>query len=268
MGELAETKERIKRFIMRVAPEPLLFALKKYHYVRAIRFFAEPEVTVIQRLVKPGDHVIDVGANVGWYTRVLSELVGERGRVYSIEPVPPTFELLSFCVKKLGLTNVELMNYALSDQDGAALMEIPPYEWGAENFYEARVVDATHAKTGSRQFTVRMRSLDSIFAGLFHAIVFIKCDVEGHEFPLLTGADQLITKSRPAWLIEVGGNPDISESSSARLFEYFHSKGYTGYGFDGQRLNRRRAGDAYANYFFVTSDHLGVLRAAGVMIQP
>jgi FkbM family methyltransferase len=265
--DLMETKERIKRFIVKVTPEKVLFALKKFHYVHAVRTFSEPEVTVIRRLVKPGDHVIDVGANVGWYTRVLSELVGERGRVYSVEPVLPTFDLLSFCITKLGLTNVELMNYALSEDDGAALMEVPAYDWGGENFYEARIVNAANPTTERRRFSVSVKSLDSCFAGALATIAFVKCDVEGHELAVVKGAQELIAKSRPAWLVEVGDDPDIAGSPAAALFAYFQSQAYTGYWFDGERLNRRCGGDEWVNYFFLTRDHLSRLETGGLMID-
>ena len=67
----------------------------------------------IKYLVKPGDSVLDIGANVGWYTNHLSLLVGEPGKVYSIEPIPETFALLRAVVGELGLSNVESLNYAM-----------------------------------------------------------------------------------------------------------------------------------------------------------
>jgi FkbM family methyltransferase len=257
---------KIKFLLLKLLPEGLLFELKKFHYVRALKSFSEKEVQVVKLLVKPGEYVIDIGANVGWYTRILSELVGKDGRVYSVEPIPLTFELLFYCVRKLGLNNVECFNCALSNKNGSALMEVPLYEAGGENFYEARIEDE---KRGSsfRRFKVDLRSIDSLFVDLPKDVAFIKCDVEGHEFLVIEGAKGLITKSRPAWLIEITGNPDDQESSSWALFTYMEKQGYTAYWFDGAQLRRRFRGDKSVNYFFLTSQHLATLKMSGISIH-
>jgi len=65
-----------------------------------------------------GDFVIDVGAFSGSYTALLSRLVGRTGEVWSIEPVPDTFRILSYCVASSNLENVRLFNLALSDSCG------------------------------------------------------------------------------------------------------------------------------------------------------
>ncbi len=73
--------------------------LKRLHYRRQISrgTFAtdEPEYAILDSLVLPGSLVIDVGANVGHYTKKLSDLAGSRGRVIAFEPVPDTFSLLA-----------------------------------------------------------------------------------------------------------------------------------------------------------------------------
>src|SRR5262249_44519922 len=55
----------------------------------------------VRLLVKPGDFVIDVGANVGAYTSLLSSLVGSNGRVWAFEPLPENHEVLTFASKQL-----------------------------------------------------------------------------------------------------------------------------------------------------------------------
>ena len=88
----------LKTQALRYLPEPLLQSIKARHYARMLRSFTidqEPDLKLVQHLVKPGDTVLDVGANFGVYTRVLSQLVGPAGRVISVEPVPQTFSILS-----------------------------------------------------------------------------------------------------------------------------------------------------------------------------
>jgi 23S rRNA U2552 (ribose-2'-O)-methylase RlmE/FtsJ len=73
--------------------------LKRAYFRRQIKkdlfTTSEPEYKNLHAFIAPGDWVIDVGANIGHYTKRLSELVGAGGRVIAVEPVPETFALLS-----------------------------------------------------------------------------------------------------------------------------------------------------------------------------
>lgn len=253
----------LKRWALTILPKPLLFQAKKIHYARAIPHFAETDLEVVKALVKPGQHVVDIGANVGWYTYALARLVGAGGRVYSVEPVPATFHLLCVCVRKLGLRNVELINLAISDAEGVASMEIPPYPSGGENFYQARVVAPGAPSRGRQRVEVAQASVDALFARLPHRISFIKCDVEGHELAVARGALRVIRASRPVWLMEVTGDPDLAGSAARTLSEVLSTEGYTAHWFDGHRLRPRQRGDAPVNYFFLTAEHLKDLAASG-----
>ncbi|MHC4204926.1 MAG: FkbM family methyltransferase [Planctomycetota bacterium] len=115
----------MKRTVWKILPHSTVQFIKKRHYLRLLcssLLEKEPELSVVRYLVKPGDFVIDIGANIGVYTKMLSELVGPNGRVYSIEPYPPTFETLSYIVRKLRLDNVEPINIAVSDSEAIVTM--------------------------------------------------------------------------------------------------------------------------------------------------
>ena len=72
------------------------------YQIRANRFFtAEKEFAIVDRLVSPGDWVLDIGANIGQYTKRFSDLVGHSGRVIAFEPVPDTFELLTSTLRTI-----------------------------------------------------------------------------------------------------------------------------------------------------------------------
>ena len=66
-------------------------------------------------LVASGDTVIDIGANLGYYSRILSELVGDNGKVYAIEPVKPILNVLKYNLRNSN--NVRLYNCALGDSN-------------------------------------------------------------------------------------------------------------------------------------------------------
>src|SRR5262249_2235477 len=166
-------KMRIKTFlkglVLRLTPESILQLMKKIHYARSLRSISErdePDLKVIRHLLTPGHHAADLGANVGVYTKCLSELVGASGRVYSVEPIPLTFEILRFNVRRWGLKNVELFNCAISDINGHVTMEVPLYESGGENFYGSRIVSEEVQRWPLRRVVAPSATIDSLFSEL------------------------------------------------------------------------------------------------------
>ncbi len=172
--------------------------LKKVHFAwqqRAGTFSAdEPEFDRLQEWVQPGDCVLDIGANVGHYTRRLSELVGCDGRVIGFEPVPATFELLVASASRFPFNNHTLLNVAASDQAKLRRMELPQSDTGLTNYYMARLVE------GEGELSVLSLSIDAL--GLPGPIRFAKIDAEGHEFEVLKGMERLIDRDLPTLVIE------------------------------------------------------------------
>jgi FkbM family methyltransferase len=258
-----------KTWFLRYAPPALLQMFKKWHYVRVLRNFGDDEekdIIVAKKLVHEGETAIDIGANVGIYTKVLAERVGVHGRVYGIEPVPPTFSLLTHCIKALGLSNVKLLNIGISDSNTTVSMTVPSYASGGENFYMAHIVAGACDETGENVFNVKVQTLDSLFSDVNEKISFIKCDVEGHEWPVLCGARNVIEKFRPAWLIEISGDPENPSSDSHKVFAYLTELGYTAYWFDGVGLKKRVPGEKSVNYFFLTPGHLQRVQSANIPV--
>ncbi len=256
----------LKSLMLRALPDLLLFQAKRLHYPGVVRGYRPPHAAVLRALVAPGDHVVDIGANVGWYTRALSELVGPDGRVFSVEPVPPTFALLSHCVRRLGLRNVELFNCAMSDRPGSAVMEVPRYLEGGENFYTARIVSDPRDDARLRAFQVAVSSIDALLAPRLRRMTFVKCDVEGHELAVVRGALATLARWKPALLIEVSGDPDDPRSTAHAVIAQLVELGYGAYRFDGQGLARRRAGQRAVDYFFLNEEQVVRLRRADVPV--
>lgn len=257
-------KAILKTLIIKSTPDIFWQRLLKLYYLYRLKSYSEdsrilnkePELSIISHLIKPGDRAIDIGANFGFYTLFLSKFVGKYGYVYSIEPIPLTFEILLNNVTKLVLNNVRTFNCAISDKNNYAIMEIPKYSSGGENFYQARIVGNARHDSSLRQFAVDLKSLDSLLGHLTEHIAFIKIDVEGHELQVINGAKQIINYSKPSLFIEISGNPDDNESSAFKLFDQLNSEGYSCYWCDGTKLRRRTCGDKSVNYFFLTDDQL------------
>jgi len=236
-------------------PDGILQSLKKWHYVRAVSRFYESDFDVVRLLLKPGDSAIDIGANAGWYTKLFSDLVGPEGIVYSIEPVPPTYEILSNTITKLNLDNVRHHNCALSNKPGITTMAIPQYSTGGENYYCSLIIDKT-VGSDLRTFKVKTRTLDHLMSGVDKSINLVKCDVEGHEHQVLEGSTEFLEKSDAAWLIEISGNPDKENTSASKVFKLFYNHGYNTYLYRDGKLEIRKHGDKSVNYFMLKPIHL------------
>ena len=256
----------VKKLAWQLVPSPMLFWAKKQYYAYVVPRFWEAEVEPIKCFVRPGDSVIDLGANIGWYTAVLSRLVGEHGKVYAVEPIPGTFTLLLSVIKKLGLINVVPFNCAVSNSDGFAVMEIPKHEYGGENYYMARIVSGKPSEPSSDKLEVPLRSLDSLFPGqLSDGVTFVKCDVEGHELTVLKGASRFFERVKPAMMIEVTGTAEMQDAPDNEFYSIMKAYGYVPYQFDGKHLRRRMQGQWSVNYFFLQANHLP--QAAHLIIE-
>jgi FkbM family methyltransferase len=240
-----------------VLPDGVLRRVRRRHYYRVLakRTAAEPELGLLGPFVKPGTCVIDAGANFGLYTKTLSELVGPSGVVYSIEPVPETFDILASNVARLGLTNVAAMRYAVSDSDGDRVRLVVPKAgpFGVENPYRARIV---RGPAQGREVIAETCTLDRLIAGRpgEAEVSFVKCDVEGHERACLRGAVELIRRSRPTWLMEVSGDPRTAGSTASSVFSFMDGFGYRTYVVERGDLRPWRPDEPPRdNYFFVSS---------------
>lgn len=202
--------------------------MKVWHYARQLRGAIDlPELALVAPIVRPGDSVVDVGANFGLITKALADLVGPSGRVLAVEPMPETYYALARNVEALGLTQVRPVHAALSDRTGTGHMALPD-----DNYYLACVADEGVA--------VPMTTLDALTEGL-GPVAFVKCDVEGHEVAVLRGARRLLATDLPAWLIEVW---------SGETFDIMAGYGYRAYAETDGDVRPWRDGDDRANVLF------------------
>lgn len=253
----------LKNTALKILPQSVLQPLRVWHHRRTLLSFSdaeEPDIRVIRKLVKRGSVVVDLGANIGMYTKVLSDVVGPQGTVISVEPVPSTFDVLSRNVRSLGMNNVKPVNVAVSDHAGEVSMALPDYDSGGTNFYQASVVSgAESGTTETKQVRVPAMTLDSVVSGS-GVVSFVKCDVEGHELACLAGAKKVLGGDGAAWLVEVWGDPDETGSGAMQTFSTFERLSYAAWWFNGTHLLKRRRGERSTNYFFLKDAHVSALR--------
>ena len=190
--------KRVLKIIAARLPLRIQQELKRIYFayqIRGNRFITdEKEFAIVDRLISPGDWVLDIGANVGQYTKRFSELVGDSGRVIAFEPVPDTFELLTANAQRFRQKNVTLFNAAASDHCAAVGMTIPTMATGLSNYYAAHLTPSTN---GLQVLTFPVETLH-----LPHAIRLAKIDAEGHEMAVLRGMAGMLRRDHPILIVE------------------------------------------------------------------
>jgi FkbM family methyltransferase len=177
---------------------------------------AEAELMLLRNLVRPSDTTVDVGANLGLYTRELARL---SSKVYSFEPSRGMADIL----RRTSARNVTVHEMALSDGEGFAELHIP--RAGAHLTHSlASLEPAAVAGQDVIASRVPLARLDSIVR---ENVTFVKVDVEGHELNVLHGAVGLIGRCRPVFLVEAENRH--RENATTSLFEFFRAQKYNGY---------------------------------------
>jgi FkbM family methyltransferase len=173
--------------------------------------FSPGESELFVQIVRPGNVVVDAGANLGAHTLLLSQRVGDQGLVYAYEPQRTIYEILCANMALNGRKNVRCRCEALGETSGEIC--VPPLNYDAEaNFAGLGLGDY---QSGEKVPVVTIDGLQLPRCDL------LKADVEGMELPVLRGAAQTIQKYRPILYVE----NDRIESSPA-LIEYILSLGY------------------------------------------
>jgi FkbM family methyltransferase len=144
----------------------------------------------IRRLLKPGDRVIEVGANVGYYTLIMGAQIGPTGRLDAFEANPQMARLLRrsvICSGRAG--NVTVHEQIVADRPGAMQLYVSDSAGGGGNLVE----HGWNIGGDTRTIECEAVRLDDLFEG--RSIDFIRIDTEGAEILILNGALGLLRRS-------------------------------------------------------------------------
>lgn len=150
----------------------------------------ESEVHFVRKLLRPGQVVVDVGANIGFYSVLMARCVSPGGKVYAFEPAEETFQMLWHNLDWNDITNVHVMNVALSEQDGQRTLFVAE-DRGRNSF-------APETQVCGEQ-VVECRRLDGLLTGA--QCDFVKIDVEGAELLVLRGGARFFRESQKSILM-------------------------------------------------------------------
>lgn len=165
--------------------------------------------------VRPGDTVVDAGANIGLFTVPLARAVGSTGCVIAIEPNAAAVERLRASIALNRLTNVQVETAAVGDTSGQAEFFV-----AADSAYSGLQPDERSPATATT--TVQMVTVDAVWASAGRPrVTLLKLDVEGAEARALAGAEELLAACRPAVLLEAR-----DEVALAPLSDWLGPRGY------------------------------------------
>jgi FkbM family methyltransferase len=161
-------------------------------------YYEKEIVRLFERLLRPGMVFVDVGAHVGQYTLVASQLVGTTGQVHSFEPDPETYNWLESNIRRNRLANVFANRIALTAEPGTMRLYLSNINDIGSNSLQPP------PNASGRSCDVTCTPLDNYLKehNVSH-VDLIKMDVEGAESSALAGAASLLShKDRPPIIIE------------------------------------------------------------------
>jgi len=189
--------------------KPLYFLYKKISDSK--------KINLLKERIKPGMTILDIGANIGFYSLLFSELAGETGKVYAFEPDPLNFSHLEDSVKVK--KNIISIQKAIGEKTEKLRL------------YYSEDLNVDHQTydigEGRRFFEVESLSLDEYFPKDI-AIGLIKIDIQGYDYYALKGMDRILQESKkliilgelwPYGLVKAGTSPK-------EYMDYLRGKGY------------------------------------------
>jgi FkbM family methyltransferase len=221
----------------------------------------EPETVFLSALLAKDDICLHVGASEGRHSFVMAKCAPD-GRIYAFEPNSYSFAALGHLLRMHGLTRIETMQAAVSDQPGPVTLNVPIKTTGRAGrsfgFIGAGVGRSEIVALGVKSETIPAITIDGFVSDQGLARVdFIRMDIEGAEALALKGAATTLEAFEPNLLLEI--HPiSLRENFGARaeqVVEDLLSRGYRMFGLDalGAVVETRvyATGAPWKDYFFV-----------------
>jgi FkbM family methyltransferase len=186
------------------------------------RWFEAKNLESLRQFVRPDSTVVDIGANIGFFTINFARWVGAKGCVLAIEPEHQNLETLQKRIaREAGLARVEVIEGAAAEVNAPLFLVVNPMHPGDH-------------RLGSNGVAVSGYAIDSLLSERrLTDISFIKIDVQGAEFRVLKGAEQTLRSAKPTLFIEIDEAALAGAGSSLEEVSAFLSGlGYQPFAFD------------------------------------
>jgi FkbM family methyltransferase len=187
------------------------------------------DVYFLQKIIRPGDYCVDIGAHLGYYTIELSRLAGENGKVFAVEPISAFHRVLQRLLERKKVRNVTLYQVALGGQGEYVEMGIQQLV-ATKRFAFARIKENNDHLHFVASEKVKNESGDHLFLDL-PRLDYIKCDVEGFEYQVFASMTRVLEKHSPILLCEL-----FDRALLIRFFDLLQPYGYRAYTLENNRL--------------------------------
>ena len=213
------------------------------------------ELFFVNRIVKKGDTVLDIGSNLGYYSFFMAHCLGKEGKLMAVEPIPLFTEVWKKNMKKYAKHDIQLFNCALgSEVKEKVSMSIPIVD-GVVRHGLTKVLEEGDNNEAIMSFEVPMKIGDDIISSEeIEDLDYIKCDVEGYEQYVIPSLDKTIDKHYPLLQIELGG-----KENRQNVVDYLLKKGYEIFILSGQLLNPIQKNDIFSvnqDFYFIHTSKL------------
>jgi FkbM family methyltransferase len=155
----------------------------------------EPELKLaFKTIIKKGDTILDIGANVGFHSLYFAELAGKNGKVLAFEPVPYNFDVLNTNIKLNSYENINVKNIALGNKNEQLLIDADENSENPGSF---------NLFANNGQVAIKCAIGDEVIK---EKVDFIKIDVEGYEAFVINGLINTIETYKPNIVFEYDVN--------------------------------------------------------------
>ena len=181
------------------------------------------ETRVFKALCRSSSTVIDIGANIGWYSLVASSCVGPDGLILALEPEPHNFSLLRRNLARNRVGNVIARQVAVTDKTGSGSLFL-----SRENMGDHRLIDGGESRSATPVELVR---LDDLIQTMGRSPTLVKSDTQGSEWNIVQGVGPgSLDPKLCCWLVEFWphGLAGMNAEPSG-LLDWFFSRGYRFY---------------------------------------
>lgn len=182
--------------------------------------WAGDELNFLHKLVKPGMHVLDIGAFIGTHTLAFAQFVGPSGKVYSFEPRKEIYQVLCSNIDANEIKHVQAFNMGLAEEVGSIALESIDITESVN--FGGLSIDNVIPKEIANIYDVHISTVDKLDVP---AVDFMKLDVEGMERRVLEGAVEVIARDQPLIFCECN-----SMTSGYEIFEFCQPLNYRVFG--------------------------------------
>ena len=182
------------------------------------------EIKALLGRIRPGDTVVDCGANKGSYVWTLSRAVGPGGRVIAFEPQPSLARYLQEAAARCALANVTVENKVVSDASGPMELFVP----GGGVSPGASVESAVRDREACETVAATAVTLDEYFQDSDGRVSALKIDVEGHELAVFRGSERLLETYSPLLVFECEQR-HLTGHTVADVLSWLRARGYDGW---------------------------------------